>query len=231
AMEVRLTDQIELETTGSVGWRPGNAEISIVGRRWALDAVVEGGVYTAALNVDPDGNITGLAAQPSSPTIPISLVPWTPTELGPDMGSQDWAPNGSEACYTSFAGGDIRIADVLGNRRTILTGVTGAALGPLWSPTGTKILFYSGIDTGIETISPSGTGRQVIVRRTARYTIGAPSWSPTGSHIIHYRYTTWHVGPPAYYRYDVVRCTAAGGGASVLTGELPSPGGFPIAWR
>ena len=54
---------------------------------------------------------------------------------------------------------------------------------PAWSPNGTKIAFFSGVedDYSIETVRPDGTGRKPV---TEGY---APNWSPDGSRIAFHR--------------------------------------------
>ena len=54
---------------------------------------------------------------------------------------------------------------------------------PAWSPDGTKIAFFSGVEEeySIETIRPDGTGRDFL---TTGY---APNWSPDGSRIAFHR--------------------------------------------
>jgi Tol biopolymer transport system component len=54
---------------------------------------------------------------------------------------------------------------------------------PAWSPNGTKIAFFSGVEEAysIETVRPDGTGRKSV---TEGY---APNWSPDGSRIAFHR--------------------------------------------
>ncbi len=54
---------------------------------------------------------------------------------------------------------------------------------PAWSPEGTRIAFFSGIegDYSIETVRPDGTGRKPV---TTGY---APNWSPDGSRMAFHR--------------------------------------------
>jgi Tol biopolymer transport system component len=54
---------------------------------------------------------------------------------------------------------------------------------PAWSPDGTKIAFFSGVedDYSIETVRPDGTGRKPV---TEGY---APNWSPDGLKIAFHR--------------------------------------------
>ncbi len=54
---------------------------------------------------------------------------------------------------------------------------------PAWSPNGTKIAFFSGVEDAysIETVRPDGTGRKPV---TEGY---APNWSPDGSRIAFHR--------------------------------------------
>ena len=83
---VQLTDDITLQP-GNTDWVPGGAQISFEARRWSsaeLGAtVVEAGLYTAALVFGGDGNIIGLATQPTTPAIVFPLI-----EPAPDPASR-----------------------------------------------------------------------------------------------------------------------------------------------
>ncbi len=77
---VQLTDDITLQPrVGSTDWVRGDAQITFKGRRWSSPdpgaSVAEGGIYTAPLLFDADGNIIGLAAQPAAPVIPFHYRP------------------------------------------------------------------------------------------------------------------------------------------------------------
>ena len=85
---VQLTNDIDLQAQPwSTAWVSGDQTISIRARRWSGGVVVEGGIYTASPVFDANGNITGLAAQPTTPAIPFPLVETAPGDFWPDRKS------------------------------------------------------------------------------------------------------------------------------------------------
>jgi len=229
-VSLQLTDQADLECDDTAAWVPGDEEISWNARRWDSGAVAEGGIYTATVQFDSQGEVTGLAAEPLSPTIPLDLVTWTDSahyftgDLAPDLRSYDWSPDGSEIVYDRFSADELRIADPNGDQ--LLR--SGFGRRPQWSPDGSRIAFNgSGTNGrgGIHTISPSGGGETVIVNSGAKYTVSSATWSPTGSHII-YVYA-----PQAFPRpLDIYRAGASGGGPTNLTPDIGSAGPV-LGWR
>jgi hypothetical protein len=101
--KVQLTNDITLQTNGdglySLHWVPGGQKISFKARRWNGTVVSEGGIYTAFLQFGPDGNITGLIAQPTAPAIPFSLdsTQW------PNVRTYGWDPTGGKIAYDDSA--------------------------------------------------------------------------------------------------------------------------------
>jgi hypothetical protein len=215
--KVKLTDDITLEGWAP-DWIPGDAQISFIGRRWSSaepDAtIVEGGIYTASLAFDAEGNITGLAAQPLAPAIPLPLLE-SPAGggqpgLAPDVLFYSWAPTGDMVAYSNRADSELLVADLLGGRTRIFA---GNAHMPKWSPLGDKIAFTRG---GIWTIKINGTGAKEVVRSTSTWYFNHAHWSPDG------KYLVFGGQNRLENNQDLFRATATGGDLVQLTSS-PAP--------
>lgn len=209
---VQLTYDIDLQVQAGRNWLLGDQTISFEARRWSGGVVVEGGIYMASPVFDADGNITGLAAQPTTPAISFPLVEITPGDLWADLNEYSWAPAGDRVIYTRVGDRDLTVADLLGSLHLRI--FTGSARNPQWSPDGTKIAFSSG--GSISTIKPNGTQRKVIVAALQNWTFywGA-YWSPGGTHIA---YTGQQI-IGSNSNLDVFRATATGTGRTNLTNQ------------
>lgn len=225
---VQLTNQADLEGDGLAAWKPGDGAISWVARRWSGGSVVEGGVYSATMEFDADGNVTGLSAQPAAPAIAFDLVLWTNAggyftgDLAPDLYEYDWSPGGDKIVYARFSAQSILTADLAGARQLL---TSGFGRMPAWSPDGSRIAYNS--SDGISTITPAGTGKKTLVKKSPNYGVGGPIWSPTGSHVA---YTRDNFGAPALERLDVYRVAVDGSGNTNLTGDIAGSA-TPRAWR
>ena len=127
--KVQLTNDIDLQAQPwSTAWVPGDQKISFKARRWSGGVVVEGGIYTASPVFDANGNITGLAAQPTTPAIPFPLVETAPGDLWPAFADHSWAPEGDRVVYSGVGNHDLSIADLLGSpHQRIFTGYSMGA--------------------------------------------------------------------------------------------------------
>jgi hypothetical protein len=235
---VQLTDQPDLENKGgNARWAfdpfigADDGIVSWIARRWDLETgeVIDGGIYAAQVDFDPDtGDVLGLVEQPLEPLVPRELVAVLNGEYftgdpGPDIGSHDWAPDGTEIVHDDYSGTELWVADAfLGLTARILA--TDHVNSPVWSPDGSRIAFNS--SGGIDTIAPDGSSRKLIIKWGPTYSVGSPRWSPTGSHLI---YSWWNrsLSSPVF---DIYRATAGGGGRTNLTKDIE---GFPFAlgWR
>lgn len=228
----QLTNQLDLEANGSARWLPGDGQISWIARRWVGTTVTEGGIYTATLLDDGSGNVTGLASQPSVPTISIGLVMWLNQggtyydgDPAPDLYTHDWSPSGTQIVYDRFSTPELHIASS-GSNTLLLSGDGSRA--PVWSPDNSVIAFNS--SGGIDTITPAGTGVKTIVKSGPSFSISAPQWSPTGTHLI---YSWWNRQIGTTFERDIYRTTSTGGSKTNLTSDINGHNGdaYPIGWR
>jgi hypothetical protein len=214
----RLTDDITLQPWQdglySLHWVPGGLMISMKARRWSGATVVEGGIYTASLQFDADGNIIGLIAQPTAPAIPFPLD----GNFWPNVRTYCWDPTGSKVAYDNSAA--LWVADLLGSPHQQIAGYSHT---PQWSPDGSKIAFTNST-LGISTIRPQGTGLKEIIRRTNSLTFDRPFWSPDGTHIVCYGAFV------ATGSLDVFRVASSGKSLTNLT-NTPSTAEYPMGWR
>lgn len=211
---VRLTGDITLQPrVGSTAWIPGGSQISFKARRWSSAepgaTIVEGGLYTASLAFDAEGNIIGLVEAPASPSIEFPLIEATPGDPWPEMADYCWDPTGTQIAYAGYGNSELWVANLLNVHTRIFS---GPAYVPQWSPDGAKIAFTYG---GIATIKPNGTGFKQILRNTSARSFFRAYFSPTGSHIV---FTSQHSDG----NMDLFRATATGGTVSNLT-STPAP--------
>ncbi len=230
ALAVQLTMQADLEPDEGPRWTPGDTSVSWQARRWANGAVTEGGIYVGTLLFDDGGSVTGLAAQPASPSIALSLVLWTESpsnyrfggDVGPDVYTHDWSPDGAEVVHDRFTGDDVWIADLSGNRRAL---ISSFARSPAWSPDGAEIAYNSRSGDGkaaIATIASSGGSATTVVKPGPSYSVGRPFWSPAGTHLVFGRLES-------NLEQYVHRVAASGGKTTNLTSGLTHA--MPTGWR
>ena len=113
---------------------PGDQTISFKARRWEGSTPVEGGLYTADLVFRADGNIIGLAASPTHPTLAFPLD----GDGMPTLGTHSWDDTGTRVVYNDDdPGTGLWVADLSSGTRTQI--FSGVARDPDWSPDGTKI--------------------------------------------------------------------------------------------
>jgi hypothetical protein len=219
--KVQLTNNIDLQAKPwYTAWVPGDGQISFKARRWSGGVVVDGGIYTAAPVFDANGNITGLAVQPTTPAIPFPLVETAPGDFWPAFEDYSWNSAGNKVVYTEVGTHDLLIADLLGSPHQRIFG--GYALWPQWSPDGTKIAFTSQNATGtyIATIKQNGSQFRVIVSPTSTWWAYRPYWSP-GSNFIAFTGQTESGSPPTF-NLNVNRVSATGANVTDLT-NLQAP--------
>jgi hypothetical protein len=217
---VQLTNNAAIQKAGPAHWSKNDDEVSWVAERSVAGSVVEAGIFVAEILFDGAGNVTGLAAQPTSPAIDL------PTPInGIDDGEHEWAPDGNRIVYAYRAQyADIFIANLSAGTSTYLA----RGLQPAWSPDGNTIA-YQAYD-GMHTVAPDGTGDTRIISRTkgknARF-VASPVWSPSSSHLAYYRAPTdIQVTDPG----NVWRALASGANRTNLTAELDVDVDI-IAWR
>ena len=223
-MWAQLTNDITFQPSYASGdpaysyqWVPGGGKISIKARRWSGNLVSEAGIYTASLQFGPDGNITGLAAQPGAAAIAFPLD----SNLWPNLRSYGWDPTGIKIAYEDTA--TLGIADTLGSPHQII--YNGWSNTPQWSHDGNTIVFMN-VNFGISTIKPNGTHLTEIIRRTSSWIYARPYWSPTDSNIVCY-------GVDTNNNLDVFRAASNGNFLTNLT-NTPldrNTGEMPQGWR
>lgn len=214
--KVQLTGDPTLQPQGgSTDWVPGGSQISFRARRWSSAepgaTVVEGGIYTASLVFDLDGNIAGLAEQPDAPAISFPLFEATPGNPWPELADYCWDPSGTQVVYAGYGNVDLWVANLLDEHTRIYA---GGAYVPQWSPDGLKIVFTSG---GLVTIKPDGTSFKRIVRNTATWQFSRAYWSPDSKFLV---FTGQQVNAT---NMDLFRATATGGSLTDVT-----PTGAPL---
>ncbi len=203
-------------------WAPDDEFISWGAKKWAFDGSewyldeTQAGVFTATVQFDGNGDITGA----SSP----ELVWWTEITLDDDGywrprtgHNHDWAPDKTKFVWQRQG---IQVVDLTARTETwIATKST-----PRWSPDGSKITF---VGNGIWTINPDGTDEQLIVpkentRRINKY-VGNPRWSPDSLHISYnYRET---ILAKMTSKVWICRVEVSSGEITILTDDIPSDSG------
>lgn len=211
-----LTDDGTLECRGQ-RWVPGTDSVSFIGRRWSSlepdAAVVEGGIYTAPLVFDANGNISGLGALPTL-TIPLPLVLVESEDCPvPDVNYYSWAPTADMFVYQKRSDlYGVWVADLNGSESKISS---NPGYGPEWSPNG-KLIAYS-VGGNLVTIKPTGRNELWIVRRTSNWTYVFAQWSPDSSQLV-------FTGQDSdnNYNWDLFRADANGNNFVQLT-DTPTP--------
>jgi len=220
AVEAQLTTQADLMHSGRPRWSPDDGTLSWTARRWVNGVAGTMDVYTASLTYASSGDVTGLAAQPSAPTV----------SMGTDVGSHDWSPHASHMVLTEVYHGTttaLWIADLSTGGVTSI-GSTSNPSAAVWSPDGSKIAFAENQD--LCTIAPDGSGKKTIVshKLDLDLTHGDPEWSPDSANLVYRRTKPLFQG-----RSDIWRAKADGKAATNLTGDIDTQAtpAFPLGWR
>ena len=204
-------------------WTPGDLKISFKARRWDGGVPVEGGLYTADLVYRADGNITGIAAEPTAPAVAFALD----ASGWPAFGRFCWGSSNSQVAYLDSPETGIWIANLsTGTRSRIHSGYAGYLD---WSQDGTKFVFGSG---SIRTMKANGTSvKTVITPRNLNGVylsgFGHAYFNPTGTHITCVGIVNL---PGGGQDNDVIRATVTGGSVTNLT-NTPSRVDLPVSWR
>ena len=224
---VQLTDNPNLQPAfgwfQGMHWTPGDLKISFKGRRWDGAVPVEGGLYTADLVYGTDGNITGIAAQPTAPAVAFALDGngW------PAVGRFSWGSSNTQVAYIDSPETGIWIANLsTGTRTRIYTGYAGYLD---WSQDGSKFVFGSG---SVRTMKSNGSTVKTII--APKYVNGAylsgfahAYFNPAGTHVTCVGIVNL---PGGGQDNDVIRATVTGGSVTNLT-NTPSLVELPISWR
>lgn len=220
ATRVQLTNDITFQTSYAWGepaysmqWVSGGQKISIKGRRWSGPVVSEGGIYTASLQFGPDGNITGLIAQPSGAAIPFTLD----STLWPNVRTYCWDNTGTKIAYDDTY--VLGMADILGSPHSVI--YNGWAHAPQWSHDGNTIAFTN-ISLGISTIKPNGAHLTQIIRPANGWIYDRVFWSPTDAFVMCYGSSNNYL--------DIFRAASNGNFLTNLT-NTPTDSEMPQGWR
>jgi len=214
----QLTDYPALQQLGGKDWVLGDDFISFVARRWSSadpDAtVVEGGIYVVSLAYDADGNIIGLGEQPTTPTVPLPLVPDEYPQPGaeayprPDVIHYSWAPTPSMFVYTKLSDPyGVWVADIDGTETKISS---HPAHNPQWSPDGSTIVYGAG--GGFVSVKPNGKRLTWILQSTSTWEFYYAHFSPDSQKLIFTGQSRLGDG-----NWDVFRMNANGGNLVNLT--------------
>lgn len=251
-LTVQLTNQPDLEVFSLAGSETGgrwaaDGEVidglaSWIALRWdlATGQSVEAGIYVAAVQFDSDDiNVVSLGAQPISPIVELPVFEytvdrdgdgdWNEINDGPDAWSFDWSPDTTMIVWDSQTFQGLLVADLL-NVPVVSLPITVGDVEhyPVWSPTGSKIAFRTA--DGIETVSPDGSGRALLLSNTVKKMSASilhrAYWSPTGDHLVY-----WSLGQKnGNLRWDVYRAKSDGTERTNLTGDTDAHT-EPLAWR
>lgn len=192
-LTVQLSDGHDIEPQpGSVRW-PIHARdemLSWIGRRWNGDGVVvEGGIYTARLVRDEQGNISAVENVSESPVVDLPLAviresgEWFRSPV-PDAESLDWSPDGKRIALASREGG-LYAVDVDGGQPMLMT--RSPAADPLWSPDGRMIAFKIRTPLGGVAIIPATGGTPEVIfgpLQGTPFAVTSPCWSPSARYIV-----------------------------------------------
>jgi hypothetical protein len=226
-MSVQLTNEPTLEFAihgygyETIRWQPGDHSISWIACEWDLlsGQIVACGIYEAVLLFDNAGNVAGLD--------PLSLDLIVPEA---DIGTHDWAPDGTAIVYDRPSTGELRIADPATGQSVLL--YAGPAAVPVWSPGGAKIAFSIPQQWGgIGTVNVDGSNPRTIISGRGgkqHVWVRGPLWSPTGAYLIYLHETGDVLG--GTFQSDVYRARADGSQPAILTGDTGASA-IPIAWR
>jgi len=232
---VLLDGDPAFQLMGGTHWLLGDDFISVVARRWSSGdpgaTVVEGGIYVLPLVFAADGTIIGLGELPTTPTIPLPLVPYDgPNYDGvehprPDVNIYSWAPTASKYVYQKL--GDpygVWVADVDGTEKMISS---HPGHNPQWSPDGHTIAYGAG--GGLVTIMPNGNGLTWILQPTSEWEFYYAYWSPDSNYLVFTGQSKLE------YNHDIFKCHVSGLLLENLT-DTPGPStertfGGNAGWR
>ncbi len=187
----QITDDTTLATSRyscQVTWGPDDAFISWSAYRWGTDAegdyVYDAGIYTAVVNYDDNGDVTGLGTI----TLVLDTGYWTSTGAVTQYrpvarDNLDWSPDGEKVVYGTNDG--LYLYDTVGDSSSFLA----SGWYPQWSPDGSLITY---VKADLFIINPDGTGGTKIVDVTdtvqMRLYVSWTYWSPDGEFLVYYKY-------------------------------------------
>jgi hypothetical protein len=235
---VQLTTDSNLETIRlnalTPTWGIGDNSISWSAMKWVegMQYPTDFGIYSAALDWNDDGDLVGLAEDPSRIWDTGSWHNENTDRYLPDMKSgHDWNPDETKIVYTKF-NGDMYIVDL-----SIPQGENYLSSGwcPKWSPDGSKIAYLLNSDLWI--INPDGTDSQLLVddgsSKKWGNDINDARWSPCSGYLT-FMMSSYSLrgGSTNYWKFQIYRVNVDGSGKTSLTNELPAESyKTSIDWR
>ena len=197
-----------------------DGKISYTARLWDNGVLITSAIVTVPVFFDPTTEVPIEA--PQTPDI-VVVHPSTTPPLW-----HDWSPDGAEVVFEE--GAELYITNTVANSTTLLLGDDSRPGGaPSWASDGSLIVFHS--PDGIETITPSGANRRLVIadwaNRKHSTSYRYPHWSPDSQFIV-YRSHEWNSNRGS--TIDVYRADRNGNNATNLTTDIDlAPG--PMAWR
>ena len=218
---VQLTNDSSLDiwsTFNTIYFVPGDEKVSFKARRWVDGEVVEGGVYTVAIQYDSFGNLVGSGPPPTTPDLAFPLQLDGNGILAPAFRTYGWDPTATMVVYTDLAH-HMFVADLLLSTDTLI--YNAIALYPQWSPDGLKIAFSANSD--ICTINPNATGFTQVIKKTNNTTFNRPFWSPLSDWLVCYGTKNSQT--------DVYRAKSSNGSSLKNLTSTNSQSEAPEGWR
>jgi hypothetical protein len=197
---------------GDAHWVPGDAEVSLSGRRMVDGVSVEAGLYGAAITYGPYGDPIGV----STPYCKYELGYTSSFGYDSQVGAYDWNSAGTAIVFSRRGVGGLWILDAGGLR--LLR--NAAAVTPAWSGGAASMIAY-GDGPKLCVIGSNGAGYKELVKLTRpNSTVTYPRWSPDGASIVYRQYVAGLPNESGVYKVSV----AGGKAAKMVVGT-------PLGWR
>lgn len=186
-----LTVKKTLFGDSGLRWSQNDEVISFMGMR--IDAngdAYEAGVYSAGVQFDQFGNITGLTAQPQL-VLPTGIYPDSVSiddlsNESVDLSGYDFTSDGSTIVWSPIEGG-INVTHIA---TAVSLALTADGVSPDLSPDDTTVAFDASTANGgyLDLVELDGSDRRTIAAfgnsRKKSYRARLPFWSPAGNQLV-----------------------------------------------